>query len=186
MAKNEHSRYHAAMKSVPILSVLICLLAGPTLAQEQGQAARCGELPAAVAATKQAIAAAAETGDFDALARLTDPETFTYSFGDGGDPAGHWKAMKAEGTDAAAIMLKLFDMPCSVFTISGDATYYSWPSAAELPYADLTADEVAALQRLYDGKLEDWYLEGTATGYYVGWRLLITGDGKWNAFVAGD
>ena len=55
-----------------------------------------------------------------------------------------------------------------------------------LPYAALTVGEIAALQGLYDGKLDDWYLEGTETGYYVGWRLIITGDGKWNAFVAGD
>ena len=172
------------MKSAAFLSAFICLLAAPALADTE--AARCAELPPEVAATRDAITAAAEAGDYDALAKLTDPETFTYSFGGGGDPAGHWQAMESEGTDAAAIMLKLFEMSCATFEVADDAVYYEWPAAAELPYADLTADEVAALEQLYDGKLNDWYLEGTNTGYYVGWRLLITADGKWDAFVAGD
>lgn len=94
--------------------------------------------------------------------------------------------MAAEGTDVAAIVLLLFEMSCAVFEISGDTTYYEWPAAAELPYLALTADEIAALEKLYDGKLSDWYLEGTETGYYVGWRLLITKEGRWIAFVAGD
>ena len=63
---------------------------------------------------------------------------------------------------------------------------YVWPAASEIPYSDLTAEEKAALEKLYPGKVEDQYVEGTATGYYASWRLYIDEDGHWTSFVAGD
>jgi hypothetical protein len=172
------------MKSLAIPSAFFVLLAVPVRADTNAE--YCGQLPPAVTATRDAIAAAAEAGDYDALAALADPATFTYSFGDGGDPAGYWRALVAEGTDVAGLLVGLLAMNCVTFDISGDAAYYEWPPAAEIAYEFLTPEEIAALQALYDGRLEDWYLEGTADGYYVGWRLLITADGRWSAFVAGD
>jgi hypothetical protein len=172
------------MKWAYVISLSFGLFAAPALADTNAE--YCGELPPAVAATRDAIAAAAEAGDYDALAALADPATFTYSFGDGGDPAAYWKALVAEGTDVAGLLVGLLAMNCVTFDISGDATYYEWPPAAEIAYEFLPPEEIAALQALYGGRLEDWYLEGTEDGYYVGWRLLITADGNWNAFVAGD
>ena len=147
---------------------------------------RCGELPAAVAKTRDAIRSAAAKRDLAALAGLTDPERFTYSFGDGGDPAAYWESLKDEGTDVGAIIVALLDMTCVTFEIEGDATYYEWPAAAEMAYEFLTKEEVAALDKLYEGKLDEQYIEGTEVGYYAGWRLLITEDGRWDTFVAGD
>ena len=147
---------------------------------------RCGELPAAVAETRDAVRSAAAKGDLAALARLTDPARFTYSFGDGGDPAAYWESLKGEGTDVGAIIVALLDMTCVTFEIEGDATYYEWPAAAEMAHEFLTKEEIAALEQLYGGKLEEQYIEGTEVGYYAGWRLLITEDGRWDTFVAGD
>jgi hypothetical protein len=76
-------------------------------------------------------------------------------------------------------------MPCAA-AIGEEGVSYGWPSAADLPYDELTAGEKAAFERLYDGRLEEQYLEGPQTGYYVGWRLYIDEDGRWTAFVAGD
>jgi hypothetical protein len=147
---------------------------------------RCGELPPAAAKTRDAIKTAASKGDLAALGKLTDPASFTYSFGDGGDPVSYWESLRREGTDVATIIVALLDMSCVTFEVEGDATYYEWPAAAEMAYEFLTEEEVSALDRLYAGKLEDQYIEGTEVGYYAGWRLLITQDGTWDTFVAGD
>lgn len=160
--------------------------AGAALAQDT-DFERCGELPAAVAKTRDAIRSAAAKGDLAGLAKLTDPARFTYSFGHGGDdPTPYWESLKSEGTDVGATIVALLDMGCVSFEIEGDTTYYEWPVAAEMAYEHLSADEVAALDELYAGKVEEQYVEGTAAGYYVGWRLLIAKDGRWESFVAGD
>jgi hypothetical protein len=148
---------------------------------------RCGKLPAAVAMMRDEVRAAAAKGDLAALAKLADPSRFTYSFGNGGDPVAYWQSLAAEGTDVGAVIVALLDMSCVTFEIEGDATYYEWPAAAEMAYEFLTEEEeVAALQKLYQGRLEGQYIEGPDVGYYAGWRLLITEDGHWETFVAGD
>jgi hypothetical protein len=76
-------------------------------------------------------------------------------------------------------------MGCAV-AVYEEATEYAYPAAAEMAYADLTADEKAALEKLYPGEVEAQYIEGTEVGYYVGWRLYIDEDGRWSSFIAGD
>jgi hypothetical protein len=76
-------------------------------------------------------------------------------------------------------------MGCAVVAYE-EMTEYVWPFAADASYAELSAAEKAALERLYPGHVEDQYIEGTAVGYYVGWRLFIGEDGRWTGFVAGD
>jgi hypothetical protein len=147
---------------------------------------RCGKLPAAVAKTRQAIHDAAAARDYAALAKLADAENFTFSFGDDTDPVAYWKSADAEGTDIRATLVALLDMPCVSATDENGQPFYEWPSAAEIAFAELTKDEVAALKRLYDGDLEQYWVEGTDSGYYVGWRLSIDKDGRWVDFVAGD
>ena len=173
------------MKAILSIVVALALWASAAAAAED-EAQRCGELPPAVAQTKAAIRDAAAARDYAALAKLADPATFTYSFGDGGDPVAYWTSVDGEGTDIRATIAALLDMSCATFPGDETGPYYEWPAAAEIPYAELTEDEVAALQKLYEGKLEDQYIEGPEVGYYVGWRLLITEDGRWDAFVAGD
>jgi hypothetical protein len=173
------------MKLVLSTATVLALLTSAATAQDT-DFERCGELPAAVAKTRDAVRSAAAKGDLAALARVTDPARFTYSFGDGGDPAAYWESLKREGTDVGAIIVALLDMTCVTFEIEGDATYYEWPAAAEMAYEFLTEEEIAALDTLYDGRLEEQYIEGPEVGYYAGWRVLIAGDGRWDAFVAGD
>jgi hypothetical protein len=168
---------------------LALLLALPALAQEEEEqpAQRCADLPPAVAKTHDAIRTAAGAGDYAALGTLIDPAIFTYSFGDeGGDPITFWKYVDTQGTDVRATIAALLDMPCVTFQGDEGGPYYEWPSAAEVPYPDLTEKEVAALDKLYAGHLADNYIEDPQTGYYVGWRILIDKDGRWTAFVAGD
>jgi hypothetical protein len=166
-------------------AIVFCLaiLAPPAFAQEEPT--RCDALPAAVAKTRDAIHAAAAKGDVDSLVALAEHDQATTSFGDVEDLGAYWRSLMAEGTDIPGIVRALLEMPCSVAS-GEEGTSYGWPSAADLPYADLTDAEKGALQTLYDGHLEDQYLEGPEVGYYVGWRLYIDEDGRWTAFVAGD
>lgn len=172
------------MKHVLATAIALTLWVGTASAQDEAQ--RCGDLPPAVAKTSQAIHDAATARDYDALAKLAGAGEFTYSFGDpGGDPIAFWKSVDAEGTDIRAIIAAVVEMGCAVAAYD-EATEYVYPSAAEIAYAELTADEKAALEKLYPGEVEAQYIEGTEIGYYAGWRLYIDEDGRWTSFVAGD
>ncbi len=142
--------------------------------------------PRAAAATYDSVRAAAQTRDYAALAAFLDPARFVYSFGDGGDPIGYWMSLDGEGTDPRAIMAAVLAMPCARIEGDSEGPYYVWPRAAEVPYAELSAPEKAALDALYGADVDMYYIEGRAIGYYVGWRLLIAEDGAWHSFVAGD
>ncbi len=175
------------MKTILSIAAALALWVSMAVAQdEEAAAARCEALPAPVAKMRADIRAAAVARDYAALARLTDPSGFTHSFGDeGGDPIPFWKSADAGGTDIRATMAAVLDMGCAVLTYEG-MTEYVWPSAAEVPYAELSAEEKAALEKLYPGKVEDQYVEGTEIGYYASWRLYVDEDGHWTSFVAGD
>src|SRR5262245_38491421 len=164
---------------------LTAALLWPCTGFAQDEADRCGYLPLAVVQKVDAVRAAASAQDYQALARLADPQEFVYSIDGSGDPATYWQGLKAEGVDIPQIIVALLDMPCAALSYDS-GTEYVWPSASEIPYAELTPDEIDALQAIYNGKLADNYLEGTAAGYYVGWRLFIAEDGRWTTLVAGD
>lgn len=164
-------------------------LALPGVAAAQA-AKRCpAQLPAPVAAKRDAIVAAvtaaASTGDWTALGKLAGPGEFTYSFGDEGDPVAYWRQSVQDGIDIPRYLAGVLAMPCIV-SYEDDRRQYWWPAAVEFDWKDLGAAERQALERLYAGKVDDWYIEGRATGYYVGWRVSIEADGAWSAFVAGD
>ncbi|MEX0807857.1 MAG: hypothetical protein WD044_03930 [Dongiaceae bacterium] len=170
---------------VPALLLAASLVGFLPGAQAQ-EVTRCGELPAPVAEKRYAIAAAAEAGDLEALAALTDPNEFTYSFGDGDGALEYWQGMRdEEGVDPAALLTGLIAAGCAHYDEGGDS-FYVWPAAALIDYIDLTPEEIEALQTLYNGELVNWYAEGLAVGYYVGWRFYIESDGRWTGFVAGD
>ncbi len=113
--------------------------------------------PPVVLNTVGAIRAAAEAGDWEALAGLIPTDGFTSSFG--GDssetPADHiarYQQVEAEGTDILGVLLDV---------LSADASH------------------------LEEGDLWVWPPEFLGDGYY-GWRVGITPDGTWRFFVAGD
>ena len=113
--------------------------------------------PPVVLDTASAIRAAAEAGDWEALAGLIPTDGFTSRFG--GDssetPADHiarYQQVEAEGTDILGVLLDV---------LSADASH------------------------LEEGDLWVWPPEFLGDGYY-GWRVGITPDGTWRFFVAGD
>jgi hypothetical protein len=172
------------MRVFPVLIVTLCLAAG-SAAADDGE--RCGALPEAVRGKAAAIHAAAAKRDLAALKALTDPNEFSYSYGEeGGDPVAYWRALETDGTDISAVIVALLDMPCALMTYE-DMEEFVWPAAAGIDYQNLSDEEKQQLSALYPGKDENfYYLEGPEVGYYVGWRLYIGADGQWTALVAGD
>lgn len=141
-------------------------------------------LPAAVAEVRDAIAAAATDCDFERLEELA-ADRFTYSFGDGGSPAAHWRRQEAEGRppEPLRFLVELLDRLHGTVESEGSTTYV-WPSAfAHDDWADVPAADRDALRPLY-GEEDFEFFE--RFGGYVGYRVGITEGGDWVFFVAGD
>jgi hypothetical protein len=133
--------------------------------------------PDIVLRKRAALLAAAESGDYDALAELADPDEFEYTFGGAfeGGPAAYWRQAEASGeeptpADALAAILR---MP---YTLSRGI--YVWPFAYDRTEDELTPYERGLLDELGEG--------GAFADGYLGWRAGIRPDGSWVFFVAGD
>jgi hypothetical protein len=133
--------------------------------------------PDVVLGKRAAMLAAADAADYDALAELTDPNEFEYTFGRpvAGGPAAFWREAEERGedptpADALAAVLRL------PYTLSRGI--YVWPFAYDKTEGELTSYERSLLARLGPG--------GAFGDGYVGWRAGIRPDGRWVFFVAGD
>jgi hypothetical protein len=136
-----------------------------------------GGLPAVVERKRLAILAAAESGDYDAVADLADPDEFRYTFGSAvaGGPAEYWRQVASDTPDrpleTLAAILKL---PYTLYR-----GIYTWPFAF-----DKTPEELTDYER---GLLEPLGRAGVFVGEsYFGWRAGIRPDGSWIFFIAGD
>ena len=133
--------------------------------------------PDAVLRKRAAMVDAAEAGDYEGLAELTDPNEFEYTFGEpvAGGPAAFWLEAAQSGevptpADALAMILR---MP---YTLSRGI--YVWPFAYDKTEDELTSYERGLLKPLGQG--------GAFADGYLGWRAGIRPDGRWVFFVAGD
>lgn len=133
--------------------------------------------PDAVLRKRAAILAAAQARDYDALAQLSDPQGFEYSFGGEveGGPAAYWRQAEARGEDPtpAEALVAILRMP---YTLSRGL--YVWPFAY-----DRTEDELTGYER---GLLEELGRGGAFAEGYLGWRAGIDPAGRWVFFLAGD
>ncbi len=141
-------------------------------------------LPAAVAAMRAQIVAAASDCDYEALARLAlAGNGFTYSFGEQGQPAAYWRAAESGGRMVMRSLVEILDTPFATRTVEG-TTHYVWPSSyASEHWDDVPAADREALGRLYG---EDELRRFEQFGSYIGDRVGITENGDWIFFVAGD
>jgi hypothetical protein len=137
-------------------------------------------LPQEVEATRQALSAAAESGDLEALRALVPESDFTYSFGGSveGGAIAYWERLeRTTGERPLDVLAAILKMPY-VLT-SG---IYVWPWA----YRVESADQLSAHGRellLPLGDVDRLFVPGTG---YTGWRVGIRPDGSWAFFVAGD
>jgi hypothetical protein len=152
--------------------------AARTLVLFEPRRARGEETPPDVVLRRRAaILAAAQARDYDALAELSDPQQFEYTFGGEveGGPAAYWRQAEARGEDPtpAEALALILRMP---YTLSRGV--YVWPFAYDKTEDELTAYERKLLARLGRG--------GAFADGYLGWRAGIDPDGRWVFFLAGD
>ncbi len=146
------------------------------------------DLPEIVAETRERIVERAVACDFEGLAQIAEGSDadFTFSFGNGGDPAEFWARSEQDELERSGPMLylaALLDRPHETRSVEG-RTQYLWPSAFAYDSWDEVPDEDReALRPLYT-ELE---LRGFQEfGSYGGYRIGIDADGNWLFFVAGD
>ncbi len=138
------------------------------------------ELPPAVAKKRDAIVVAARGFDYDRLETLLDRKTFSYSFGDSGDPVGYWRRLEEEGE--VPILGDYLPVILSA-PVAKRGDVYVWPSAFGKSPSTWTAKDRQWLTNLYT---EQEIRAFERAGNYLGWRVGIRNDGKWLFFVAGD
>jgi hypothetical protein len=142
-------------------------------------------LPPDVAQTRQGIVAAATACDFERLGDIASAggSKFTHSFGNGGDPAAHWRGLEQTGDEPLRYLVELLSRPYR--SVAGaDPAVFTWPSAHAYDSWDaVPPTEQEALRPLYgESELESF----DAAGAYLGYRVGIRQDGEWMYFVAGD
>jgi hypothetical protein len=137
-------------------------------------------LPPPVAEKREAIVAAAHALDYNRLETLLDPKTFSYSFGESGDPVGYWRRLEEEGHvpilgDYLPVILG------SPHARRGDI--YVWPSAYGRKPFTWSEEDRRALQNFYT---EQEIKQFEDAGDYLGYRAGIRKDGTWLYFIEGD
>jgi hypothetical protein len=81
------------------------------------------DLPEPVAATRQAIVAAAVACDYDTLGALASWPYFAYSFGESGDPAGYWRSLEEGDTgEPLRWMVETLNLPFARVEAEGDVS----------------------------------------------------------------
>jgi hypothetical protein len=144
-------------------------------------------LPPPVAAMRQAIIAAARTGDVEALrpviGRSTPPPLFS-SLGEG-DPIDILKAASGDegGREILAILVDVLE---SGYAVRGEGTAqarYVWPYFAELSPDSLTPPQLVDLYRVMTSGDFD-AMRGS--GSYEFYRVELTADGRWLMFMNGE
>lgn len=139
------------------------------------------ELPAPVVELREDIDAAAEACDYDRLEglALSGDGEFTASFGGPGAPAEFWRQEEAAGREPMRMLRGVLRLQHAT---SGDQV--AWPAAfARASWDEVTAEEREELRSLYDERDMRSFEQ---FGAYAGHRVVVTVDGDWQAFVAGD
>jgi hypothetical protein len=137
-------------------------------------------LPLVVAQKREAIYKAAVKHDYEALESLLDPKTFSYSFGESGDPIGYWR--RQEKTEFPLIGDMLPGVLHTRFRKNEDI--FMWPSATAKEPAAWTEADLESMRKL--GYTEKDIRSFEQYGGYTGWRAGIRADGTWLFFISGD
>ena len=141
------------------------------------------DLPPEVADVRRRVFGAAVACDYDTLEQiaLEKGEGFTFSYGEAGSAAEHWRSVEEAGTERPLPMRALATILTLPYT-RNESGSYAWPTA----YNESPTDE--AWQALVDSGLypQEQVDSMKAAGSFLGYRTAITPDGDWQFFVAGD
>lgn len=147
------------------------------------------ELPERVSEMRLAVHEAAVQCDLEELAELAlaGSRDFTYSFGEGDDPASHWQRREGEGDEPLLTLSRVLDLPHATIETQFEADRYEtvhvWPSAFADDATDADWDAVVDAGLVTAAEAQRMREE---FGGYLGHRVGITSDGEWVFFVAGD
>ena len=144
------------------------------------------ELPAAVADLRYALYEAARACSWEALRGLLAEGTFSYSFGEDGDPVGFWQRMEFLHYEPMLYIADILQRPFGMSDGDG-LPIYAWPSAHTYGSWDAVPEaEKEALRPLYGDVDFGFFGE---FGGYLGYRVGITFDGdraQWIYAINGD
>lgn len=171
------------------ISLVYCLGPAGLLAEEKPAArqpapvtAFTGELPVNARDTRDALAAAAESGDIEELRQWGDipPDLGPAQK----DPIAYWRKISrdGEGREVLSVLLNLLALPPARLPIGSDPEnniVFVWPYLAELPLDKLTRAQEVELYRLMPPDAAKAMREKKK---WTWWRLAIGADGSWRAF----
>ncbi|OFW54064.1 MAG: hypothetical protein A2V75_02445 [Actinobacteria bacterium RBG_16_70_17] len=144
------------------------------------------DLPDPAQDMRHALFDAALSCDWETLRSFLDHATFSYSFGESGDPVAYWQREEFLHYRPMYYLAAILERPFGMIE-DGDSTIYTWPSAqAYESWAQVPAAEREALRPLYDD-LD--FRSFDEFGAYLGFRVGIRSDehgAQWIYAIAGD
>lgn len=183
------SRILSAAIGLPALAMVLaaCQPAPPptTTPELIIQPARQEAVPAAAKATQEKLLAAAKARDLAAIANLLKADSAKFDFGDAKDPVAYWARLKADGVDVAADLERVLMMRPGA-TLLGEQQVFVWPYLFALEPKDLTGPALDDYKALAPPGWDPATDASFKDQGYLGWRVLISPDGKIAAFVRGD
>jgi hypothetical protein len=144
-------------------------------------------LPEKVREMRDAILAAARSGDIEALRTPLEWNELKPEIGgsQGADPVAVWRKASGdgEGREILAVLIDVLEAPYAVVDAGGKDARFVWPGYAEVALSSLSpADEVGLYRLLRPAEANAM----RDAGRWTWWRLVIGADGTWHSFVKAE
>lgn len=163
--------------------------AAPVPAAPAGQPAVAapGEtaIPAAVKAKHEGMLNALKYNGLPALAAIVIGDGAKFSFGDEKLPLPVWQAMEGNGRDVRAELTKALSMRGGQYE-EGGRVFYAYPYLAALAPDQITGAAMDDFKALAPAGFDPATDPTVKEVGYMGWRAILTADGKLEALVIGD
>ncbi len=144
-------------------------------------------LPMPVRSLREALLAAARTGEVEALRPIiaANPAEPVFTFGLPGDPIETLKDQAGDegGREILAILIEVLEAGFVHVDPGTPEEMYVWPYFFHLPIEALTGPQLVELFELVTA---GDYAQMREVGAYLFYRVGIGPDGSWHFFVAGD
>lgn len=147
-------------------------------------------LPGPVREMRDAILAAARSGEIDELGEIYESGNHKPDLGADpkSDPVAYWKRISGDGQgrEVLAALSLILEAGFVVQPLGKDIEnnlVYVWPYFADFPLQSLTPAQEVELLRLVPAAVAK---EMKAKGRYTHWRIAIGAEGAWHAFRKND
>lgn len=139
-------------------------------------------IPAAVAATRQALIDAAVACDYGELGTRSAADATDLQYESEAFPVRRWRRTERQGTEVLAPLARLLAL-APVRVRDGDSVRFTWPSAVDWPSADVAPP--GERRELVEAVGRDGIFGWSEAGGYAGWRVTIAPDGRWTRYWYG-